>query len=560
MGPGSDAFLRRGGLLLRHGEIRLFQNAVLLFQPQNPPHGFVHPGLVDFAALHQGLRGIHIGLREPEKIRILHAGQDQHIHPGVHCIPDDVFRAEVVGHRRHVQRVGHDHAVKPQISPQNVRQNRPAHGGRQIHRLPGGNGGQGFLLNLGILDMGRHDHVRPGLDGRPEGDQLAGLQLLIGQVDQRKTGVAVGAGVAVAGKMLQRGHHALRVQPLQKGAPEGRDGLRIVGEGPDADHRIVRIVVHVHHRREIGVDPQQAHLLPEDGGHDPGVFGIARGPQRHVAHALGAEADPVHVAALLVREKDLGQPAAGLVHRPHLRNQPEGLLRAGNIFLKQQNAAEMIPSQHLPDRPVQLRNVLPGRFGFRRGFRLRCRRGFRLRFVLLRYFLPGPEGGNHHLRHLIPQAHARQDRFDAAGLRFLREGKRPQGQQGNQYQTQSFFHRRTTVLELFQKYTLFVYIRCSPRDFLRSCPPPSAECVRSALLRSSSNLLVPFRKRKKAPEPESLPVRGRRSAGSYLLPSRARPVKPIMTRGRGFFRLSCASSHYLYIPDSIRSNSRNTPH
>ncbi len=104
--------------------------------------------------------------------------------------------------------------------------------------------------------------------------------------------------------------------PSTKSAPSSETSPTLVAEAAQADHRVVRVDVHVEHRRQVHVEaePLQVGALGVPGL--VGQLGAAGGAQRHVArqhhHRL---LDAHHVAALLVdrdegRHPALQQPAA----------------------------------------------------------------------------------------------------------------------------------------------------------------------------------------------------------------------------------------------------------
>ena len=205
--------------------------------------------------------------------------------------------------------------------------------------------------------------------------------------------MAVRIGVSVSREMFQRRHGSGIMKAGHIRAAERGGVLRVVGEGADADHGISRVIVDVHHRCEISVDVQQSELLTEDGRHGPGILRIPGGTQRHIADPVSPVADPADRSAFLVHKNHLRNPAAALIRRLQVGNQPQRLFRVRKVLAEQQDAAEMVPGNHLPDFVVQLRNIHGRRF---------------LRAFRFRHFLPDPERSNHHLGYFIPKRHPGQ--------------------------------------------------------------------------------------------------------------------------------------------------------
>ena len=69
-----------------------------------------------------------------------------------------------------------------------------------------------------------------------------------------KRQVRVGAGVAVAGKVLRRGEHPVVLEAAHLGRDEPADVGRVLAERAGVDDRVGGIVVDVGHRREREVD------------------------------------------------------------------------------------------------------------------------------------------------------------------------------------------------------------------------------------------------------------------------------------------------------------------
>jgi hypothetical protein len=79
-------------------------------------------------------------------------------------------------------------------------------------------------------------------------------------LDHREVEVGVGRGVAVAGEVLGRREHPARLDPLHVGDRHPPHERRVLAEGAEVDDRVRRVVVDVHHRVEVHVDPEGASL------------------------------------------------------------------------------------------------------------------------------------------------------------------------------------------------------------------------------------------------------------------------------------------------------------
>jgi hypothetical protein len=103
-----------------------------------------------------------------------------------------------------------------------------------------------------------HDPAHTGLHGGAEGHELDAVEPRGRTGDARELEMRVLLGVAVSGKVLARSEHPVLLDAAHEGGAELRDELRILAEGPEADDRILRVVVDVEHRRERHVDAECA--------------------------------------------------------------------------------------------------------------------------------------------------------------------------------------------------------------------------------------------------------------------------------------------------------------
>ena len=93
----------------------------------------------------------------------------------------------------------------------------------------------------------RHDGRHLRLDRRAEGDELHLTQALDRMLDERQLVMRVGTGVAVAGEMLPARRHSRVLQRANDRATQRRDEPRFFRERTIANHRILRVRVHVEH-------------------------------------------------------------------------------------------------------------------------------------------------------------------------------------------------------------------------------------------------------------------------------------------------------------------------
>ena len=76
--------------------------------------------------------------------------------------------------------------------------------------------------------------------------------------------VRIHLAAAQAGEMLSASQHAVPRQPSEKVPGVARDLIRIARDNPGRHHRLRGRCSQVEHRREGGVQPQQAHFLADE--------------------------------------------------------------------------------------------------------------------------------------------------------------------------------------------------------------------------------------------------------------------------------------------------------
>ena len=273
--------------------------------------------------------------------------------------------------------------------------------------------------------MRRHDHLRTGVDTSLEGDQLVLLELLIGFVDRGQTGMAVGAGVAVSGEVLQGRDDARIVERLDKNAAVLGDGLRVVGKGTNTDDRVGRIVVHVHVGREIRVEADGSELLAHHLGDFLRDAQVVDRAERHVARGHGSLRQTGDVAAFLIGGDDqLRTVAACGVRLLQLVNEPRRAGVGRRVLQEQDHACIAVFVQRICDVLRDLRHLGSGAF---------------------RVHLPAERRHDHHAD-LVLRRHGSQILFRRALLcRDRHDRRRHAEQQHDKHQRKnSFFHQNTS--------------------------------------------------------------------------------------------------------------------
>ena len=122
-------------------------------------------------------------------------------------------------------------------------------------------------------------------------------------------------GVAVPGKMLARGEHAMLLNAVDQRRAHVGDEVRILAERAHADDGIRRIVVDVEHRRERDVNAERAALERGDAPLLVRERRIARGAEPHLVgeHRRAAEIDVVRKEVSAA----LAEAGAGLESAPN---------------------------------------------------------------------------------------------------------------------------------------------------------------------------------------------------------------------------------------------------
>ena len=131
--------------------------------------------------------------------------------------------------------------------------------------------------------------------------------------------VRVDGRVAVPGEVLRAGGDALPLRPAHERRDVAGDELRVGAEAANADHRVVRVRVHVGDGREVHIHAG-AHELARDRRRDLlGQLDVVDGAERQVprVRAAALRFEPRDVAALLVdRDEDARRPPAAAPSAP----------------------------------------------------------------------------------------------------------------------------------------------------------------------------------------------------------------------------------------------------
>jgi hypothetical protein len=123
-------------------------------------------------------------------------------------------------------------------------------------------------VQSGIQDMGGHCTGKIGQ--RAERREIDGFERVAAGVDHGQADMAVGAGAAVAGDMLDHRQHAAVDQPVGHRPAEQGDRGGVGGEGPVADDVVGAGRRHVEHRRAVDGDAEVRQLQRDQGGVEPG--------------------------------------------------------------------------------------------------------------------------------------------------------------------------------------------------------------------------------------------------------------------------------------------------
>ena len=114
--------------------------------------------------------------------------------------------------------------------------------------------------------MRGHDAGNTGGNRRLERHELDRLEPVGRMLDERHFVMGVDTGIAVPGKMLAAGGDTFPLQGLDDDRSEPGDVFRGPGQGPIANHGILRIGENIEHRREVESDAHGAKLGGQGSG------------------------------------------------------------------------------------------------------------------------------------------------------------------------------------------------------------------------------------------------------------------------------------------------------
>src|SRR5262249_16641154 len=202
----------------------------------------------------------------------------------------------------HLERVGDHEPVVPKATPEQAGDDGAAQRRRQV-------------VERGDEDVSRHDRVDAGLDRcaerRERGADVAG--------DERQLEMGIGLRVAVSGEMLRARGDAMALEAAHERSDVAGNELGARSEGANADHRVLRVLVHVGDGREVEVDPY-GRQVGADRRRDPfGQLDVVDGAEGAVpgVGAAAGDLEPGDVAALLVdSDQRVARPRAHGARQP----------------------------------------------------------------------------------------------------------------------------------------------------------------------------------------------------------------------------------------------------
>ena len=238
---------------------------------EEPPHRRVDPFPCDTARLDRRGHGVD---RRADAVR-----SQQHIRPGLEGEHRRLARAVALRDRAHAQRVGEEEAAEPHLAAQQLR-----------HQLGGHRRGAVVAEHSGHRHVCGHHRVHARVDRHAEGDELHPVEAVAVGPDDGQLDVRIGPGVAVPGEVLGGRERTSLPGPPDEGRTQSPHGLRIFAEGADVDHRVVRIAVHVEHRRKEPVNAHRPGFFGRDAAVLVGEVLVTRGAEGHRRREAGSPA------------------------------------------------------------------------------------------------------------------------------------------------------------------------------------------------------------------------------------------------------------------------------
>ena len=253
-----DLFRILPDLFVCKSRVRVLQQSMPRFQCQNSAHRLINPVSGYFSLFRHFNNGIHNVFKFLQGTGIVNrTGHEKHIDSGVDSHLIDVILSKMLCDRLHFKSIRHNDPVEIHFVTKNVRKNLSGQCCGDHHFFPGLLGDIGLIIQVGILDMGSHNHFRTGFDPHPERDQLSLIELFQCFLHSGKSGVAVRTGISMTGKMFQDGDRTALGHSLEKRCPVIRDDFGVIRKGAHPYDRIIGIIIDVHDYAEIGVNGEQ---------------------------------------------------------------------------------------------------------------------------------------------------------------------------------------------------------------------------------------------------------------------------------------------------------------
>ena len=255
------------------------------FDTMLPRDRILHPQRQERVGFHRVDQRLEHG---PLAIVVI-ATEQQHVAACLHRPHGSGFDGLLMCDRTHLEVIGHHDPVVAQL------------GSEQIVHDGTGEGGRVLRIERGYQHVGGHQSRDARRDGRSKRNQLDGVQAVRRMVDHRQFHVRVGAGVAVAGKVLAAGRHAVGLQCPDNHGPQPRHLIRALRQRPVADHRVLKVRVNVEHRRKVEGDADRRQLGRERRREPLGQRLVAATTQRRHGRPFGKRrAEPRDAPTLLV--------------------------------------------------------------------------------------------------------------------------------------------------------------------------------------------------------------------------------------------------------------------
>ena len=266
------------------------------------------------------------------------------IHPRGDGSDAPLYGAKVAGDGVHLEAIGEDEALEAELLLQEAGDDGTAH--RCRHRL---------LLEGGEEDVAAHHRLYPVSNRGLEGGEVL---LEVGAVPRyrRQGDMAVEVGIAVAGEVLGRGHHAPLLQALDHLRCVGDDRLGPIAVGAYPDDRVVGVRVHIDRGGEVDGDPHCPQFGCGEEACTVCVLRRAAGGNRHRSGHVGAVGrETGDHPTLLVDADEGGSPARLLDERLDLRCQGGKLLLALDIVGEEDDVGYLVGADGLPEPVIDLR-------------------------------------------------------------------------------------------------------------------------------------------------------------------------------------------------------------